>query len=101
MNNSKKGSRVNIIGHHRWMATELESSSEKEPHFVVPEFHMAFPCDSAGGDAGLKQLKILTDDPGVQTHLFHVASPFSASKNFNSNPQSKGFLGARRTYFYI
>jgi hypothetical protein len=45
--------------------------------------------------------KPLTDDPGVQTHLFHVAFPFFAAKNFNSNPQSKGFLGARRTYFYI
>jgi hypothetical protein len=42
--------------------------------------------------------KPLTDDPGVQTHLFHVAFPFFAAKNFNSNPQSKNFRSINEQY---
>jgi hypothetical protein len=46
-------------------------------------------------------MRILTGHPGVQIQFSSVTSAFSRVKDFNSNSQSLGFLGARRTYLHI
>jgi hypothetical protein len=43
----------------------------------------------------------MTDVRRSKLNFLHVAFHFSSTKNFNSNPQCKGFLGACRTDFYI